>query len=66
MLICIASYEFFEHPDNYSAALSWRLELLTENADKIDVSVCVYPDEKIDKVTSGLLDDFGFGDIKRS
>ena len=59
MLICIASYELWEHPDNYSAALRQRLELLKENADKIDVSVCIYPNENIDKVTSGLLDEFG-------
>lgn len=64
MLICIASYELWEHPDNYRASLSQRLELLKENADKIDVSVCIYPNENIDKVTSGLLDEFGLNLIQ--
>ena len=47
-----------------SSALSRRLELLTENADKIDVSVCVYPYESTDKATSELINDFGLKHIK--
>ncbi len=64
MLICIASYEPFENPHTYRDALHLRLQLLKENADKINVSVCVYPYESTDKATSELINDFGLKHIK--
>lgn len=47
-------------------ALHLRLQLLKENADKINVSVCVYPYESTDKATSELINDFGLKHIKYS
>ncbi len=64
LLICIAAYEPYEHADDYESSLSARFDLLKEYADKIHVSVCVYPNDSIDKVTSGLLDKFGLNLIR--
>jgi phosphorylcholine metabolism protein LicD len=60
LLICIAAYEPYEHADDYESSLGARFDLLKENADKIHVSVCVYPDNNINKTVSKLCSEYGF------
>ena len=60
ILVCIAPYEAYEHPGDYEYSLRTRFDLLKENADKIQVSVCEYHNNIADEIVSRLLDEYGF------
>ncbi|MCR5557914.1 MAG: LicD family protein [Butyrivibrio sp.] len=51
-LYCISSYEVFEHADNFETAIKNRIDLLKDNSEKLDVSVCTYPPGDVPKIVS--------------
>ena len=44
ILYCISMYELNEHSKNLKDKLTERINIFNENADKIHVSLCIYPE----------------------
>lgn len=43
LLYCISTYEYAEHTKNFEEAIKNRIAILKENSEKIEVSICLYP-----------------------
>ncbi|WP_024866228.1 LicD family protein [Butyrivibrio sp. FCS014] len=48
LLFCVSLYEYTEHKDDFSNALTSRLTIMSKNKDTLHTFVCLYPDYSID------------------
>ena len=45
ILYGISSYEYYEHKENYEAAIRSRMEIFAENKERVQVTIYRYPDD---------------------
>ncbi len=56
LLYCISTYEYAEHAENFEEAIKNRIAILKENSEKIEVSICLYPNPDIQNISGGSSD----------